>query len=282
MKVNQKYEQLQGILRGLKQVVVAYSGGVDSTFLLKAAIETLGKDKVLACIGVSPSLARSQYDQAMDNARAMGAEVQEVTIEELDDQAYAANKADRCFHCKSHLYSVLKKIGMQAGYGVVICGSNYDDKDDYRPGNQAAHKLKIGSPLMEAQLSKADIRALSRDMNLATADVPASPCLASRMAYGLEITADRLNQVEKSEDLLRSLGFVEFRVRHHDTLARIEVTEKDMPRLMEYQGRVTEYIKTLGFTYVTMDLQGFRSGSLNETLSRQQKQAFQSDSSIPG
>ncbi len=275
MKIDQKYEELQGILRNLKQVVVAYSGGVDSTFLLKAAVDTLGQDKVLACIGVSPSLARSQYDQAMDNARAMGATVQEVTIEELNDQAYAANKADRCFHCKSHLYRVLQKMGVEAGFGMVICGSNYDDKDDYRPGNQAALKLNVGSPLMEAKLTKAEIRALSRDMNLATADIPASPCLASRMAYGLEITADRLAQVEQAEELLRSLGFVEFRVRHHDTLARIEVTEADMPRLMEYQRRIAESIKALGFAYVTMDLQGFRSGSLNETLSRQQKRAFQ-------
>ncbi|MCF7975029.1 MAG: ATP-dependent sacrificial sulfur transferase LarE [Phycisphaerae bacterium] len=276
MNTLQKYAKLQGILRDLKQVVVAYSGGVDSTFLLKAAVDTLGSDKVLACIGVSPSLARSQYDQAMDNARAMGARVQEVTVEELNDQAYAANKADRCFHCKSHLYTVLKRIAEQAGFGMVICGSNFDDKADYRPGNQAAQKLNVRSPLMDAGLTKADIRALSRDMNLATADIPASPCLASRMAYGLEITADRLAQVEKAEDLLRSLGFVEFRVRHHDTLARIEVTGDDMSRLLEYRGRITESIKALGFTYVTMDLQGFRSGSLNETLSHQQKQAFQS------
>ncbi len=279
MKANNKYEQLQGILQDLKQVVVAYSGGVDSTFLLRAALETLGQGNVLACIGVSPSLARSQYDQAMENARAMGATVKEVTVDELDDQAYAANKADRCFHCKSHLYSVLKRIGTEAGFGEVICGSNYDDKDDYRPGNQAALKLNVGSPLMEAQLTKAEIRALSRDMNLATADIPASPCLASRMAYGLEITADRLNQVEKAEDLLRSLGFVKFRVRHHDTLARIEVPEKDVSRLLECKGRIVEPIKALGFAYVTMDLQGFRSGSLNETLSPQQRQAFQSEPS---
>jgi len=279
MKTNQKYEQLQGILHDLKKVVVAYSGGVDSTFLLKAAVDTLGSDNVLACIGVSPSLARSQYDQAMDNARTIGATVKEVTVEELNDEAYAANRADRCFHCKTHLYTVLKKIGMQAGFGKLICGSNYDDKDDYRPGNQAALKLHVGSPLMEAELTKADIRSLSRDMDLATADIPASPCLASRMAYGLEITTDRLAQVEKAEDFLRSLGFVEFRVRHHDTLARIEVTERDMPRLLEYQGRITESIKALGFTFITMDLQGFRSGSLNETLSPQQKRAFKSNPS---
>ncbi len=276
MRINEKYAQLQGILQNHKQVVVAYSGGVDSTFLLKAAIETLGPEKVLACIGVSASLARSQYEQAMDNARAMGAQVQEVTIEELDDQAYAVNKADRCFHCKSHLYTVLKKIADQAGFGVVICGSNFDDKDDYRPGNQAAIKLNVGSPLMEAQLTKTEIRLLSRDMKLPTADIPASPCLASRMAYGLEITADRLAQVEKAEDLLRALGFVEFRVRHHNTLARIEVTENDIPKLLECKGRVTEAVKALGFTFVTMDLQGFRSGSLNEALSTQQKQVFQS------
>ena len=281
MTVDRKYGQLQGILRNLGQVVVAYSGGVDSTFLLKAAVDTLGSDKVLACIGVSPSLAKSQYIQALDNARAMGATVREVTIDELDDQAYAANKADRCFHCKSHLYKILKKIGVQAGFGVVICGSNYDDKDDYRPGNQAALKLNVSSPLMEAKLTKADIRALSRDMDLATADVPASPCLASRVAYGLEITVERLAQVEKAEDLLRALGFVEFRVRHHDTLARIEVAEQDMSRILEYQGRIAESIKALGFTYVTMDLQGFRSGSLNESLTHEEKESFQTDPSTP-
>jgi len=274
MKTNKKYEQLQGVLLDLKQVVVAYSGGVDSTFLLKASVDTLGAEKVLACIGVSPSLARSQYKQAMDNARSMGAQVQEVEVDELDDQAYAANKADRCFHCKSHLYTVLKQIAEQVGFGVVICGSNFDDQDDYRPGNQAALKLNVRSPLMDAQLTKAEIRALSRDMNLATADIPASPCLASRMAYGLEITADRLAQIERAEDLLRSLGFVEFRVRHHDTLARIEVTNEDMPRLLDYRGRIIEALKDMGFTFVTLDLQGFRSGAMNEALTQVQKDQY--------
>lgn len=274
MNTQEKYAQLQGILKEIGQVVVAYSGGVDSTFLLKAAIDTLGADKVLACIGVSPSLARSQYEQAITNAQAMGAKVQEVTVEELDDQAYAANKADRCFHCKSHLYTLLNQIAGQVGFGQVICGSNFDDKDDYRPGNQAALKFNIKSPLMEAQLTKPEIRTLSRDMQLPTADIPASPCLASRMAYGMKITSERLSQVEQAEDMLRNLGFVEFRVRHHDTLARIEVTQQAMPELLEYRERIVEAIKALGFTYVTLDLQGFRSGSLNETLSQQQKQAF--------
>jgi uncharacterized protein len=269
-----KYAKLQTILKDLRRVVVAYSGGVDSTFLLKASVDTLGSDQVLACIGISPSLARSQYQQAIDNAGLIGAQVSEVQVDELDDESYAANNADRCFHCKSHLYTVLKQVGTQSGFGTIICGSNFDDKDDFRPGNRAALDLNVRSPLMEAELTKAEIRELSRSMELPTADIPASPCLASRMTYGLEITTARLSQVEKAEDFMRSLGFVEFRVRHHDKLARIEVTPPDMPKLLEYSGRITEALKALGFTYVTLDLQGFRSGSLNESLSQQQKKEF--------
>ncbi|MHC4702860.1 MAG: ATP-dependent sacrificial sulfur transferase LarE [Planctomycetota bacterium] len=273
MKLPDKYNSLQQILEQLAKIVVAYSGGVDSTFLLKAAVDILGAENVLACIGVSASLARSQYEQAMECAKVIGAQVQEIQVDEVSDAKYAANKADRCFHCKAHLYALLNDIAKERGFNCVICGSNLDDKDDFRPGNRAAEVLGVRSPLMEAGLTKEDIRALSRQMNLPTADVPASPCLASRIIYGLEVTEQRLKQIEQAEDFLRSLGLVEFRVRHHDTVARIEVHSGDMEKVTAGSNRskIIEKLKSLGFKYVTVDLQGFRSGSLNVMLTEEEK-----------
>ena len=271
--IDKKFAQLKQILDELGKVVVAYSGGVDSTYLLKAAVDTLGAQNVLACIGVSASLARSQYEQAIQNARIIGAEVLETQVDELEDSHYAANKADRCFHCKSHLYGILVNIAGQKGYNAVVCGCNFDDKDDFRPGNRAAKVFGVHCPLMDAGLTKADIRQLSRELGLPTADVPASPCLASRLSYGLEVTEQRLKQVEEAEDFLRSLGLVEFRVRHHDTIARIEVKSGDIGKVAAEPARskIVEKLKSLGFKYVTVDLQGFRSGSLNEPLSEEEK-----------
>ncbi len=273
MDLNQKHNSLKQILESLGKVVVAYSGGVDSTFLLKAAVDTLGAQNVLACIGVSASLARSQYEQAIRNAKVIGAEVLETQVDEVEDANYAANKADRCFHCKSHLYGILVNIAREKGYNAVVCGCNFDDKDDFRPGNRAAKVFGVHCPLMDAKLTKADIRQLSRDVNLPTADVPASPCLASRLTYGLEVTEQRLKQIEQAEDFLRSLGLVEFRVRHHDTIARIEVNPRDIGKVAAEpaRSRIVEKLKTLGFKFVTVDLQGFRSGSLNEPLSEEEK-----------
>ncbi len=268
MGVDEKYKSLQEILRSLHRVVVAYSGGVDSAFLLKAAVETLGPDNVLACIGVSGSLSAHQHEQARRVAAAAGATLREVPVDEMDDPAYTANRPDRCFHCKSHLFGTFLAIAQREGYRHVVCGNNLDDQDDYRPGNRAAAQLGVRAPLMEAGLTKADIRELSRRVGLETADVPASPCLASRIRYGLEITAERLEQVEKAEALLRSLGFVEFRVRHHGDVARIEVRPEEMARVIEpaVRGRIVEGLKSLGFLYIGLDLRGFRSGALNEAL----------------
>lgn len=273
MSLEEKRDSLDNILKGLGKVVVAYSGGVDSTYLLKATVDALGPDNVLACIGVSASLARSQYEQAIENAKIIGAEVEEIRVDEVEDADYAANKADRCFHCKSHLYKLLVDLAKEKGCHKVICGSNFDDKDDFRPGNRAAQVFGVVSPLMDAEMTKADIRELSREANLPTADVPASPCLASRMSYGLEITEQRLGQVEQAEDYLRSLGFVEFRVRHHDTIARIEVVADDIEKATTEPTRsqIVEKLKSIGFKFVTIDLQGFRSGSLNVQLTEEQK-----------
>ncbi len=275
MTIDEKYKSLQEILGSLGKVVVAYSGGVDSTFLLKAAIETLGSADVLACIGVSPSLARMQHDRAVRCARDMGANLREVDVHEILDGEYSANNPDRCFHCKSHLYQALWAVARRDGFSAVVCGSNFDDQDDFRPGNRAAATLGVACPLMEAQMTKQDIRALSREFDLETADVPASPCLASRLSYGLHVTGTRLAQVERAEALLGQLGFSESRVRHHDTIARIEVRPEDFRRAFSEPARseILAKVTDLGFKYVTIDLAGFRSGSLNEVLSDAEKQA---------
>lgn len=253
--------------------IVAYSGGVDSTFLLKAAVDALGSENVLACIGVSASLARSQYDQAIVSGKIIGANIRQVNIDELTDCQYSANKADRCFHCKSHLFDTLSQIAEKENYKYILCGSNFDDKDDFRPGNRAAIDFGIVCPLADAELTKDDIRRLSADLDLPTADMPASPCLASRISYGLEITEQRLKQVEQAEDFLRQLGLVEFRVRHHDQLARIEVHSEDIEKVTSESCRqqIVEKLKSIGFKYITIDMQGFRSGSLNETLTETEK-----------
>ena len=274
MDLKEKYNSLQKILKKLGKVIVAYSGGVDSTFLLKAAVETLGAEKVQACIAEGPSLPESQYLEAVEIAKDMGVEVRTVRPNEMADAAYAANKADRCFICKSRLYKMLEEIAKRQKFGKVICGCNFDDKDDFRPGNKAAEVFGVRSPLMEAELTKEDIRNLSRGMGLATADKPASPCLASRIAYGLEITEERLRQVEAAEEVMRELGLAEFRVRHHDTLARIEVKQGDFEKVLANRSRVVEKLQGLGFKYVTIDLQGFRSGSMNEMLTEKEKKGL--------
>jgi len=278
MNLTGKYESLQRILKGLGRVVVAYSGGVDSTFLLKAAVDTLGAGNVLACMSVGPSEPSNQYEKASTLARSLGVEMMTVEAGEMEDPNFTTNRADRCFHCKSHLCRMLLDIARQRGFEHIVFGVNVDDLDDFRPGNRAMRVHGVRSPLAEAGLTKNDIRELSRRAGLPTADQPASPCLASRIPYGLEVTEQRLRQIDQAETFLRSLGFVEFRVRHHDSIARIEIPPAQIARILAepVRSQVVERLKSLGFQFVTVDLQGFRSGSLNESLSQEQKKAVDS------
>jgi len=275
MTLQDKHESLQKILKDLGRVVVAYSGGVDSTFLLKAAVDTLGTENVLACTSIGVAEPGHLYERARKTAESIGVDLMTVEAGEMEDPCFTANNADRCFHCKSLLSHRLLDVAHERGIQHVIFGTNRDDLDDFRPGNRAIKVLGIRSPLAEAGLTKDDIRQLSRQAGLPTADQPASPCLASRIAYGLEITEQRLQQVDQAESFLRSLGFVEFRVRHHNMIARIEVRAQDVPKLVvePVRSQVVAKLKSLGFQFITVDLHGFRSGSLNEALSQEQKKA---------
>ena len=273
MNLQESYNSLQEMLGELGKVVVAYSGGVDSTFLLKTAVDTLGAENVLACISVGPAEPAKQFERAAKFAESIGVNLKTIETDEMADPKFTANKADRCFHCKSHICRILLDIAKEKGFDNVAFGTNYDDLKDFRPGNRAMKVYDIRTPLADAELTKNDIRQLSRELGLPTADLPANPCLASRIAYGLKVTEERLKQIDEAEEFLRQLGLIEFRVRHHDTIARIEVNPQDIEKVSTEpdRSRIVEKLKSLGFKFVTVDLQGFRSGSLNEPLSEEEK-----------
>ncbi|NLX14011.1 MAG: ATP-dependent sacrificial sulfur transferase LarE [Phycisphaerales bacterium] len=260
-------------LRALESVAVAFSAGVDSTFLLKVAVDTLGPDKVIAVTADSDSLARAEFEEAVKLAEGMGARHAVIKTGEFDDPNYLANPANRCYYCKNELFGKLGEFIAEHGLKAVVAGVNADDYADWRPGIQAGREHHVYTPCADAGLTKQDIRALSRRMGLPTYDKPAMPCLASRIPYGEAITPEKLKMIERGEALLREMGFPECRVRHHQNLARIEVPAGQIEILCrpETRQQVESAFRDIGYAYVAVDLRGFRSGSMNEVIAFGQK-----------
>ena len=259
-----KRAALDADLRSLARVVVAYSGGVDSSFLAAAAHDVLGDD-CLVVTASSPALPESALTDARSLARARGWNHLVVRTHETERERYARNAPDRCYWCKSELFDVLDPLARRRSARIAV-GTNADDLGDFRPGIKAAARRAVRAPLADAQLTKADVRALSAAAGLPTADKPASPCLASRFAYGVRVTEEGLHRIDRAEEALRALGFRDLRVRDHGDLARIEVPVDDVQRAAELRSEIVDRLEDLGFAYVTLDLAGFRSGSLNEVL----------------
>jgi uncharacterized protein len=255
-------------IRALGRTLVAYSGGVDSAFLAWAAYRILGSN-MLAVIADSPSLARTQLADAMAFAREQGIPLQVITTNELERPEYARNDGARCYFCKDELFTIMEEFRSSQKFDSIAYGVNVDDQADFRPGQVAAGKHNVAAPLLQAGLGKQDIRELAREAGLRVWDKPASACLSSRIEYARPVTREALSVIEQGEDALRNLGFRQFRVRHHGDIVRIEIAAEEMPRALnsEMAAEFTRVFKALGFKFVTLDLEGFRSGSMNALLS---------------
>lgn len=257
-------DRLLDIIRPMQRAVLAYSGGVDSTLLLKAV--ALSGIRALAVTGTSPTMPQRDLEDAKRFAADAGIEHRIIGTSEMDDENFVSNPPERCFYCKDELFGRLAALAEDEGYDIVLDGSNADDAGDHRPGLRAAKKHGVRSPLMEAGLTKGAIRGLSRELGLSTWDKPASPCLSSRFPYGVRITVEGLRRVSDAEEILRSKGFLTLRVRDHNGIARIELSPEEMERAVAMRGEISDKFKSLGFDFVSLDLEGFRSGSLNRVL----------------
>lgn len=263
-----KFEKLKKILREMRSVLIAYSGGVDSTFLLKAAMLSLPRDKILAVTAKSETYSKGEFRDARRFAKLMNARHRAISTSELGIKNFSKNPINRCFYCKDELFSKLKALAKRKGLNYVLDGTNKDDDSDYRPGRKAALALGVRSPLKEAGFTKEDIRGCSKKLKLPSWNKPQMACLASRFPYGEVISERKLSQVEKAEDYLERLGFDGCRVRYHDGIARIELMNGKISKLVDEKIRykVASQFKKLGFRYVTVDLEGYRQGSMNETI----------------
>ncbi len=266
--LDEKFERMKGIIGSLEHVAVAFSAGVDSTFVLKVALDVLGRENVTAVTGKSDSLATAEFEEAIRLTELVGAEHVIIDTGEFDNADYLANPTNRCYFCKTTLYEHMAGFITERGIKAVINGINADDASDWRPGIQAATEHNVHAPAAEAGMTKDDIRVLSKRLGLPTFDKPASPCLSSRVQYGESITPEKLRMVESGEAFLHEMGIRECRVRHHNALARIEVPADQVARLAEpaVRARLDERFREIGYKYVTLDLRGFRSGSMNEVV----------------
>lgn len=269
-----RYAELTRHIAGMgSSIVVAFSAGVDSTLLVRATRDALGADRVIAATGLSDTYPAEEMQEARELAEELGVEHVLARTEELTDPRYAQNSHQRCFFCKSELYGRLDRIREERGFDLIIDGTNADDLGDHRPGLRAARDLGVRSPMQEIGMTKDEIRQISNELGLRTWDKPAFACLSSRFPYGTPITVEKLRQVAEAERVLRQLGFKGFRVRHHDTIARIEVSPDDFLAVLEHHDLIVEGIKASGYRFVTLDLKGYTSGSLNEGLSIKLREA---------